>query len=154
MNLSAVAKRIDRLENRRHKVTHKIRIAYLTYDKWAVVRDFQEFNTLQEAVNYVKSQYATKCIEVSQMPYVISKLSDEDLGRTIDLLDADQDPDKHLSTQQQAECDAKMQELLTKPCDQVLQVKHMNPSIKFELYCMTTDEVGDYLKAKFKDGGK
>lgn len=137
MNLSAVAKRIDHLENRRHKVTHKIRIAYLTYDKWAVVRDFQEFNTLQEAVKHVKGKYATKTIKVDQTREVMSHMNEKDLRKIANMTD-----NASLN-----ENDPAFKPLM-KPCASLAQAEHDNPDINFEIFFMTIEERNNYLSYK------
>lgn len=138
MNLSAVAKRIDHLENRRHKVTHKIRIAYLTYDKWAVVRDFQEFNTLQEAVKHVKGKYATKTIKVDQTREVMSHMNEKDLRKVANMTD---------NASPLNENDPAFKPLM-KPCASLAQAEHDNPDINFEIFFMTIEERNDYLSYK------
>lgn len=144
MNLNAVAKRINKLEQRGRSKAKNIKVAYMIYGKWAVLKDYEEFDTLAEAINYIKDRYTTKNIEVCQLNYVLSHMDDKPLDRLIKILTHN---DQTLEPQQQKLLD-NVEKQINVSCTPLLKLEHDNPNINFKLFLLSEDQTEAYLKAK------
>lgn len=137
MKYSSISSRLNRLEQKEQIAKRKVKIAMMPYGKWAVLRDHENFDTLAEAVDYVKRKYNTHSIKVCQVAYVIHKMSDKDLKVIASLSDQPNTPEQDKLIQQ-----------IQEPCDQLQQVQQHNPKIHFELFYMTNEEQDEYFKTK------
>lgn len=72
-NINTLAKRVERLENGKHKPAHNIKISY-KFNKWVVNKDGAEFDTLRDAVKHIKSRYSAANVQVNQTDYILSKM--------------------------------------------------------------------------------
>lgn len=137
MKYSSISGRLDKLEQQEQLAKRKVKIAILTYGKWAVLRDHAEFDTLAEAVNYVRRKYNTHSIEVCQVAYVIDKMPEDELRILASLSDKPNTPEQD-----------KLIDQIQQPCDQLQQVQQHNPKIHFELFYMTEMEEQEYFKTQ------
>lgn len=144
MNLNAVARRISKIEQRGRSKAKNIKVAYMIYGKWAVLKDYEEFDTLAEAINYIKDRYTTKTIEVCQLNYVLSHMDDEALNRLIKILThSDQPLEPH-----QQKLFNNLEKQINVPCAPLSKLEHDNPNIEFKLFLLSEDQTEAYLKAK------
>ena len=85
-NINALAKRVERLENGKHKPAHNIKISY-KFNKWVVNKDGAEFDTLRDAVKHIKNCYSAANVQVNQTDYILSKMSTPELRKVAELDD-------------------------------------------------------------------
>ena len=138
MKYSSISSRLNRLEQKKQIAERKVKIAMTSYGKWTVLIDHENFNTLAEAVDYVKSKYNTHSIKVCQVAYVINKMPDKDLKIIASLNDQPNTPEQDKLIRQ-----------IQEPCDQLQQVQQHNPKIHFELFYMTNEEQNE-IQQHFK----
>ena len=111
-NINTLAKRVERLENGKHKPAHNIKISY-KFNKWVVNKDGAEFDALRDAVKHIKSRYSAANVQVNQTDYILSKvaeLDDPELEEKDDIF-----------------------QVFTRPCDQLAEVKNLYPNIDFKI---------------------
>lgn len=119
-NINTLAKRVERLENGKHKPAHNIKISY-KFNKWVVNKDGAEFDTLRDAVKHIKSHYSAANVQVNQTDYILSKMSTPELRKVAELDDPELEEKDDIFL------------VFTKPCDQLAEVKNLYPNIDFKI---------------------
>ena len=119
-NINTLAKRVERLENGKHKPAHNIKISY-KFNKWVVNKDGAEFDTLRDAVKHIKSRYSAANVQVNQTDYILSKMSTPELRKVAELDDPELEEKDDIFL------------VFTKPCDQLAEVKTLYPNIDFKI---------------------
>lgn len=119
-NINTLAKRVERLENGKHKPAHNIKISY-KFNKWVVNKDGAEFDTLRDAVKHIKSRYSAANVQVNQTDYILSKMSTPELRKVAELDDPELEEKDDIF------------QVFTKPCDQLAEVKTLYPNIDFKI---------------------
>lgn len=119
-NINTLAKRVERLENGKHKPAHNIKISY-KFNKWVVNKDGAEFDTLRDAVKHIKSRYSAANVQVNQADYILSKMSTPELRKVAELDDPELEEKDDIF------------QVFTRPCDQLAKVKTLYPNIDFKI---------------------
>lgn len=119
-NINTLAKRVERLENGKHKPAHNIKISY-KFNKWVVNKDGAEFDTLRDAVKHIKSRYSAANVQVNQTDYILSKMSTPELRKVAELDDPELEEKDDIF------------QVFTRPCDQLAEVKTLYPNIDFKI---------------------
>lgn len=127
-NINTLAKRVERLENGKHKPAHNIKISY-KFNKWVVNKDGAEFDTLRDAAAYVKKHYSTNNVQIDQTEYIMDKTDVPTLRKIVAI--ADKAANDHIPYEKQGEDDIFL--VFTKPCDQLAEVKNLYPNIDFKI---------------------
>ena len=65
-NINTLSKRVEKLENREHKPAHNIKIIY-KFNKWHVMKDREEFDTLWDAIDHVRMNYSTANVKIAEV---------------------------------------------------------------------------------------
>lgn len=119
-NINTLAKRVERLENGKHKPSHNIKISY-KFNKWVVNKDGAEFDTLRDAVKHIKSRYSAANVQVNQTDYILSKMSTPELRKVAELDDPELEEKDDIF------------QVFTRPCDQLAEVEKAYPTMHFEI---------------------
>lgn len=119
-NINTLAKRVERLENGKHKPAHNIKISY-KFNKWVVNKDGAEFDALRDAVKHIKSRYSAANVQVNQTDYILSKMSTPELRKVAELDDPELEEKDDIF------------QVFTRPCDQLAEVKNLYPNIDFKI---------------------
>lgn len=119
-NINTLAKRVERLENGKHKPAHNIKISY-KFNKWVVNKDGAEFDTLRDAVKHIKSRYSAANVQVNQTDYILSKMSTPELRKVAELDDPELEEKDDIF------------QVFIRPCDQLAEVKTLYPNIDFKI---------------------
>lgn len=119
-NINTLAKRVERLENGKHKPAHNIKISY-KFNKWVVNKDGAEFDTLRDAVKHIKSRYSAANVQVNQTDYILSKMSTPELRKVAELDDPELEEKDDIF------------QVFTRPCDQLAEVEKAYPTMHFEI---------------------
>lgn len=127
-NINTLAKRVERLENGKHKPAHNIKISY-KFNKWVVNKDGAEFDTLRDAAAHVKKHYSTNNVQIDQTEYIMDKTDVPTLRKIVAI--ADKAANDHIPYEEQGEDDIFL--VFTKPCDQLAEVKNLYPNIDFKI---------------------
>lgn len=127
-NINTLAKRVERLENGKHKPAHNIKISY-KFNKWVVSKDGAEFDTLRDATAHVKKHYSTDNVQIDQTEYIMNKTDVPTLRKIVAI--ADKAANDHIPYEEQGEDDIFL--VFTKPCDQLAEVKNLYPNIDFKI---------------------
>ena len=127
-NINTLAKRVERLENGKHKPAHNIKISY-KFNKWVVSKDGAEFDTLRDATAHVKKHYSTDNVQIDQTEYIMDKTDVPTLRKIVAI--ADKAANDHIPYEEQGEDDIFL--VFTKPCDQLAEVKNLYPNIDFKI---------------------
>lgn len=81
MTLAGVTNRIKRIEKAQHPSGRKMLITYAVYDKWLVKYDGEVFDTLEQAIDYLKHKYRPAKVLINDYTYNLSKMSMDELER-------------------------------------------------------------------------
>lgn len=127
-NINTLAKRVERLENGKHKPAHNIKISY-KFNKWVVNKDGAEFDTLRDAAAHVKKHYSTNNVQIDQTEYIMDKTDVPTLRKIVAI--ADKAANDHIPYEEQGEDDIFL--VFTKPCDQLAEGKNLYPNIDFKI---------------------
>lgn len=119
-NINTLAKRVERLENGKHKPAHNIKISY-KFNKWVVNKDGAEFDTLRDAVKHIKSRYSAANVQVNQTDYILSKMSTPELRKVAELDDPELEEKDDIF------------QVFTRPCDQLKEVKKSYSTMHFDI---------------------
>ena len=119
-NINTLTKRVERLENGKHKPAHNIKISY-KFNKWVVSKDGAEFDTLRDAVKHINSRYSAANVQVNQTDYILSKMSTPELRKVAELDDPELEEKDDIF------------QVFTRPCDQLVEVKNLYPNIDFKI---------------------
>ena len=119
-NINTLAKRVERLENGKHKPAHNIKISY-KFNKWVVNKDGAELDALRDAVKHIKSRYSAANVQVNQTDYILSKMSTPELRKVAELDDPELEEKDDIF------------QVFTRPCDQLAEVKNLYPNIDFKI---------------------
>ena len=119
-NINTLAKRVERLENGKHKPAHNIKISY-KFNKWVVNKDGAEFDTLRDAVKHIKSRYSAANVQVNQTDYILSKMSTPELRKVAELDDPELEEKDDIV------------QVFTRPCDQLAEVQALYPNMNFKI---------------------
>ena len=119
-NINTLAKRVERLENGKHKPAHNIKISY-KFNKWVVNKDGAEFDTLRDAVKHIKSRYSAANVQVNQTDYILSKMSTPELRKVAELDDPELEEKDDIV------------QVFTRPCDQLAEVQTLYPNMNFKI---------------------
>ena len=119
-NINTLAKRVERLENGKHKPAHNIKISY-KFNKWVVNKDGAELDTLRDAVKHIKSRYSAANVQVNQTDYILSKMSTPELRKVAELDDPELEEKDDIF------------QVFTRPCDQLAEVPTLYPNMNFKI---------------------
>lgn len=119
-NINTLAKRVERLENGKHKPAHNIKISY-KFNKWVVNKDGAEFDTLRDAVKHIKSGYSAANVQVNQTDYILSKMSTPELRKVAELDDPELEEKDDIF------------QVFTRPCDQLAEVEKAYSTMNFKI---------------------
>lgn len=119
-NINTLAKRVERLENSKHKPAHNIKISY-KFNKWVVNKDGAEFDTLRDAVKHIKSRYSAANVQVNQTDYILSKMSTPELRKVAELDDPELEEKDDIF------------QVFTRPCDQLAEVEKAYSTMNFKI---------------------
>lgn len=119
-NINTLAKRVERLENGKHKPAHNIKISY-KFNKWVVNKDGAEFDTLRDAVKHIKSRYSAANVQVNQTDYILSKMSTPELRKVAELDDPELEEKDDIF------------QVFTRPCDQLKEVEKSYSTMHFDI---------------------
>ena len=119
-NINTLAKRVERLENGKHKPAHNIKISY-KFNKWVVNKDGAEFDTLRDAVKHIKSRYSAANVQVNQTDYILSKMSTPELRKVAELDDPELEEKDDIF------------QVFTRPCDQLAEVEKAYSTMNFKI---------------------
>lgn len=128
-NINTLTKRVEKLENREHKPAHNIKIIY-KFNKWHVMKDREEFDTLCDACAHVKKNYSTANVLVDQTDYLMDKASVEDLRKMVAIADAEVNDGIPYKL---AEGEDDIFKRFEEPCDQLAEVEKAYPTMHFEI---------------------
>ena len=128
-NINTLAKRVERLENGKHKPAHNIKISY-KFNKWVVNKDGAEFDTLRDAAAHVKNNYSTDNVQVDQTEYIMDKTDVPTLRKMVAIADK---AVNHHEEYEPAPGEDDIFLVFTKPCDQLAEVKTLYPNIDFKI---------------------
>ncbi len=81
MTLAGVTNRIKRIEKAQHPSGRKMLITYAVYDKWLVKYDGEVFDTLEQAIDYLKHKYRPAKVLINDYTYNLFKMSMDELER-------------------------------------------------------------------------
>lgn len=81
MTLTGVANRIKRIEKAQHPNGRNMLITYALYDKWLVKYDGEVFDTLEQAIDYLKHKYRPARFLIDDYMYNISNMSMDELRK-------------------------------------------------------------------------
>lgn len=124
MNLNAIQKRIDNLQNHGRKKAGSIIISSIVgTNNWTVIQDHNSFDSLQAAINHIKQKYTSKTIKVDQVRYQMSKMTDAELRK--------------IAKGNQLATDDPAFDVLKQPSDVLAKAIKDNPDLKFEVLIMT-----------------
>ena len=119
-NINTLAKRVERLENSKHKPAHNIKISY-KFNKWVVNKDGADFDTLRDAVKHIKSRYSAANVQVNQTDYILSKMSTPELRKVAELDDPELEEKDDIF------------QVFTRPCDQLAEVEKAYSTMNFKI---------------------
>ena len=128
-NINTLTKRVEKLENREHKPAHNIKIIY-KFNKWHVMKDREEFDTLRDAIDHVRKNYSTANVQVDQTDYLMDKASVEDLRKMVAIADAEVNDG---IPYEPAEGEDDIFKRFDEPCDQLAEVEKAYPTMHFEI---------------------
>lgn len=128
-NINTLTKRVERLENSKHKPAHNIKISY-KFNKWVVNKDGAEFDTLRDAAAHVKKHYSTNNVQIDQTDYIMDKTDVPTLRKMVAIADK---AVNHHEEYEPAPGEDDIFLVFTKPCDQLAEVKNLYPNIDFKI---------------------
>lgn len=128
-NINTLTKRVERLENSKHKPAHNIKISY-KFSKWVVNKDGAEFDTLRDAAAHVKKHYSTNNVQIDQTEYIMDKTDVPTLRKMVAIADK---AVNHHEEYKPAPGEDDIFLVFTKPCDQLAVVKTLCPNIDFKI---------------------
>ena len=85
-NINTLTKRVERLENGKHKPAHSIKIIY-KFEKWHVMKDREEFDNLRDAIDHVRMNYSTANVKIDQTEYIMNKTDVPTLRKMVAIAD-------------------------------------------------------------------
>lgn len=127
-NINTLAKRVERLENGKHKPAHNIKISY-KFDKWVVNKDGEAFDTLRDACAHIRKNYSVDNVKIDQTEYIMDQTSVPLLRKMVAI--ADKAVNDHIPYEEQGEDDIFL--VFTKPCDQLKEVEKSYSTMHFDI---------------------
>ena len=127
-NINTLAKRVERLENGKHKPAHNIKISY-KFDKWVVNKDGEAFDTLRDACAHIRKNYSVDNVKIDQTEYIMDQTSVPLLRKMVAI--ADKAVNHHIPYEEQGEDDIFL--VFTKPCDQLKEVEKSYSTMHFDI---------------------
>lgn len=131
MTLAGVTNRIKRIEKAQHPSGRKMLITYAVYDKWLVKYDGEVFDTLEQAIDYLKHKYRPAKVLINDYTYNLSKMSMDELERL------SRNPDN---------IDDEILKRATKPTKAFEQVIKEYPKLDIEHVFLSDEEKEQYCK--------
>ena len=128
-NINTLSKRVEKLENREHKPAHNIKIIY-KFNKWHVMKDREEFDTLWDAIDHVRMNYSTANVKIDQTEYIMNKTDVPTLRKMVAIADK---AVNHHEEYEPAPGEDDIFLVFTKPCDQLAEVKTLYPNMNFKI---------------------
>ena len=128
-NINTLAKRVERLENGKHKPAHNIKISY-KFNKWVVNKDGAEFDTLRDACAHIRKNYSVDNVKIDQTEYIMDQTSVPLLRKMVAIADK---AVNHHEEYEPAPGEDDIFLVFTKPCDQLAEVKTLYPNIDFKI---------------------
>ena len=128
-NINTLTKRVERLENGKHKPAHSIKIIY-KFEKWHVMKDREEFDNLRDAIDHVRMNYSTANVKIDQTNYLMDKASVEDLRKIVAISDAEVNDG---IPYEPAAGEDDIFKRFEEPCDQLAEVEKTYPTMHFEI---------------------
>ena len=127
-NINTLAKRVERLENGKHKPAHNIKISY-KFDKWVVNKDGEAFDTLRDACAHIRKNYSVDNVKIDQTEYIMDQTSVPLLRKMVAIADAS--VNDHVPYEAQGDDDIFL--VFTKPCDQLKEVEKSYSTMHFDI---------------------
>ena len=118
-NINTLAKRVERLENGKHKPAHNIKISY-KFDKWVVNKDGEAFDTLRDACAHIRKNYSVDNVKIDQTEYIMDQTSVPLLRKMVAIADK---AVNHHEEYEPAPGEDDIFLVFTKPCDQLKEVE-------------------------------
>lgn len=131
MTLAGVTNRIKRIEKAQHPSGRKMLITYAVYDKWLVKYNSEVFDTLEQAIDYLKHKYRPAKVLINDYTYNLSKMSMDELERL------SRNPDN---------IDDEILKRATKPTKAFEQVIKEYPKLDIEHVFLSDEEKEQYCK--------
>ncbi|GGV09044.1 hypothetical protein [Lactobacillus acetotolerans] len=131
MTLAGVTNRIKRIEKAQHPSGRKMLITYAVYDKWLVKYDGEVFDTLEQAIDYLKHKYRPAKVLINDYTYNLFKMSMDELERL------SRNPDN---------IDDEILKRATKPTKAFEQVIKEYPKLDIEHVFLSDEEKEQYCK--------
>ena len=128
-NINTLTKRVERLENGKHKPAHSIKIIY-KFEKWHVMKDREEFDNLRDAIDHVRMNYSTANVKIDQTEYIMNKTDVPTLRKMVAIADK---AVNHHEEYEPAPGEDDIFLVFTKPCDQLAEVKTLYPNMNFKI---------------------
>ena len=128
-NINTLTKRVERLENGKHKPAHSIKIIY-KFEKWHVMKDREEFDNLRDAIDHVRMNYSTANVKIDQTEYIMNKTDVPTLRKMVAIADK---AVNHHDEYEPAPGEDDIFLVFTKPCDQLAEVKTLYPNMNFKI---------------------
>lgn len=139
MNLKSISNRIKRLENHGRKATGTMKIAS-AWNTWIILKDGEQFETLEEAIKHVKSKYAFNTIAIDQVRQVIDSLTTDQLREMERILGSD-----NQDNEQDEPARQKYYKIIFTPCTELAASEKKHPEYKFEMTTVPFEELEDRM---------
>ena len=128
-NINTLTKRVERLENGKHKPAHSIKIIY-KFEKWHVMKDREEFDNLRDAIDHVRMNYSTANVKIDQTEYIMNKTDVPTLRKMVAIADK---AVNHHEEYEPAPGEDDIFLVFTKPCDQLKEVEKSYSTMHFDI---------------------
>lgn len=128
-NINTLAKRVERLENGKHKPAHNIKISY-KFDKWVVNKDGEAFDTLKDACAHIRKNYSVDNVKIDQTEYIMDKTDVPTLRKMVAIADK---AVNHHEEYEPAPGEDDIFLVFTKPCDQLAEVEKAYSTMHFDI---------------------
>ncbi|HCX40174.1 MAG TPA: hypothetical protein DG851_04075 [Lactobacillus acetotolerans] len=132
MSITGVSKRINKLEQAQKTHSSRITIACTLFNKWAVIcKEEPLFDTLAEAVEYVRDDLGLINMDIYDLHYNAAKLSTDELNLCIKELQSDKKLSKDITNKFLLESDQLQQARKDYPRLKLNHVLSIDPDNKY-----------------------